>query len=66
MIQAGPSLVARLDDAFNNIPDQRQYPVKSAGAVIGDENQTALTQVLQHLSVITGAVVDRSQPPQTL
>ncbi len=60
VIQAGPSLVARLDDAFNNILTNVNTLSNRLERLLGDENQTALTQVLQHLSVITGAVADRS------
>ena len=60
VIQAGPSLVARLDDAFNNILTNVNTLSDRLERLLGDENQTALTQVLQHLSVITGAVADRS------
>ncbi len=60
VIQAGPSLVARLDDAFNNILTNINNLSQRLERLLGDDNQTALTQTLQHLSMITGAVADRS------
>lgn len=60
VIQAGPSLVARLDDAFNNIITNVDNLSRRLERLLGDQNQTALTQTLQNLSTITGAVADRS------
>ena len=60
VIQAGPSLVARLDDAFNNIITNVDNLSRRLERLLGDQNQTALTQTLQHFSTITGAVADRS------
>jgi phospholipid/cholesterol/gamma-HCH transport system substrate-binding protein len=60
VIQAGPSLVARLDDAFNNILTNINDMSNRLARLLGDDNQTALAQTLQHLSVITGAVADRA------
>ncbi len=60
VIQAGPSLVARLDDAFNNILTNINTLSSRLERLLGDDNQTALTQTLQHLSVISGAVAERS------
>lgn len=60
VIQAGPSLVARLDDAFNNILTNINGLSDRLARLLGDDNQTALTATLQHLSVVTGAVADRS------
>ncbi len=60
VIQAGPSLVARLDDAFNNILTNVDTLSRRFERLLGEENQTALTQILQHLNTITGAVADRS------
>ena len=60
VIQAGPSLVARLDDAFNNILTNVNTLSNRLERLLGDENQTALTRTLQNVSVITGAVADRS------
>jgi phospholipid/cholesterol/gamma-HCH transport system substrate-binding protein len=60
VIQAGPSLVARLDDAFNNILTNINGLSSRLERLLGDDNQTALTETLQHLSAITGAVADRS------
>ncbi|MDG4560638.1 MAG: MlaD family protein [Candidatus Competibacter sp.] len=60
VIQAGPSLVARLDDAFNNIITNVDNLSRRLERLLSDQNQTALTQTLQNLSTITGAVADRS------
>ncbi len=60
VIQAGPSLVARLDDAFNNILTNVNNLSNRLERLLGDENQQALTQTLQHVSVVTGAVADRA------
>jgi phospholipid/cholesterol/gamma-HCH transport system substrate-binding protein len=49
VIQAGPSLVARLDDAFNNILTNVNNLSSRLERLLGDENQTALTEILQHL-----------------
>lgn len=60
VIQAGPSLVARLDDAFNNILANINSLSNRLAQLLGNDNQAALTETLQHLSVITGAVADRA------
>jgi phospholipid/cholesterol/gamma-HCH transport system substrate-binding protein len=60
VIQAGPSLVARLDDAFNNILTNVNTLSSRLERLLGDENQAALTRTLQNVSVITGAIADRS------
>lgn len=60
VIQAGPSLVARLDDAFNNILANINSLSNRLAQLLGNDNQTALTETLQHLSIITGAVADRA------
>lgn len=60
VIQAGPSLVARLDDAFNNILTNVNSLSSKLERLLGDENQTAITEILRHTSAITGAIADRS------
>ncbi|MDG4598007.1 MAG: MlaD family protein [Candidatus Contendobacter sp.] len=60
VIQAGPSLVARLDEAFNNILGNVNNLTGKLERLLGDENQMALTRTLQHLDTITGAVADRA------
>lgn len=60
VIQAGPSLVARLDDAFNNMLTNVDSLSRRLERLLGDDNQIALTRTLQHLDTITGAVADRS------
>ncbi len=60
VIQAGPSLVARLDDAFNNILTNVDSLSRRLERLLGDDNQIALTRTLQHLDTITGAVADRA------
>ena len=58
VIQAGPSLVARLDDAFNNILTNVNNLSNRLERLLGDDNQIAITQILHHLSTVTGAVAD--------
>lgn len=60
VIQAGPSLVARLDNAFKNILTNVDNLSVRLERLLSDENQTALTATLQNLSTITGAVADRA------
>ncbi len=60
VIQAGPSLVARLDDAFNNILTNVNSLSDRLERLLSDENQAAITEILQHTSAITGAIADRS------
>jgi len=60
VIEAGPSLVARLDDAFNNILTNANNLSNRLERLLGDENQIAITQTLQHITSITGAVADRA------
>ncbi len=60
VIKAGPSLVARLDDAFNNILTNINDLSGRLARLLGDDNQIALSQTLQHLSAITGVVAERS------
>jgi phospholipid/cholesterol/gamma-HCH transport system substrate-binding protein len=60
VIQAGPSLVTRLDDGFNTLINNFDSLSKRLERLLNNENQTALTETLQHLSAITGAVANRS------
>lgn len=60
VIQAGPSLVTRLDDGFNNLVNNFDALSKRLEHLLNDQNQTALTETLQNLSVITGAVANHS------
>ena len=60
VIQAGPSLVARLDDAFNDMLANVDNLSRRLERLLGDDNQIALTRTLQHLDTITGAVAGRS------
>lgn len=60
VIQAGPSLVARLDDAFNNVLTNFNTLSQRLERLLGDENQAAITEILRQVSTITGAVADRS------
>ena len=60
VIQAGPSLVARLDDAFNNVLANLNTLSNRLERLLNDENQTAITEILRQVSTITGAVADRS------
>lgn len=60
IILAGPSLVARLDDAFNNVITHANSLSQRLEQLLDEKNQAAVTQILQHLSTITGAVADHS------
>jgi phospholipid/cholesterol/gamma-HCH transport system substrate-binding protein len=60
VIQAGPSLVARLDDAFNHVLTNLNTLSSRLERLLSDENQTAITEILHQVSTITGAVADRS------
>ena len=60
VIQAGPSLVTRLDDGFNSLINNFDNLSKRLERLLNNENQTALTEILQHLSAITGAMANRS------
>ncbi|MFO1371287.1 MAG: MlaD family protein [Candidatus Competibacteraceae bacterium] len=60
VIQAGPSLVARLDTAFKNMLTNVDKLSGRLEWLLSDENQTALTEILRNLSVVTGAVADRA------
>ncbi|MDS4042532.1 MAG: MlaD family protein [Candidatus Competibacter sp.] len=60
VIQAGPSLVARLDDAFNNILTNVNNLSDRLERLLSDENLAAFSQTLRHVSAVTGAVADRS------
>ena len=59
VIQAGPSLVARLDDAFNNILTNVNNLSGRLERLLGDENQLALTEILRNARTITEAVAER-------
>ncbi len=59
VIEAGPSLVARLDDAFNSILTNFDSLSKRLERLLGDDNQQALTETLQHLSTLSGALAAR-------
>ena len=60
VIQAGPSLVARLDDAFNNILTNVNNLSGKLERLLGDENQTAVSDILRNVNTITGAVARHS------
>ncbi|MCB1776019.1 MAG: MCE family protein [Candidatus Competibacteraceae bacterium] len=60
VLQAGPSLVARLDDGFNNLLTNFDRLSKRLERLLDDENQDHFAETLQNLSTITGAVADRS------
>ncbi|MBL8260252.1 MAG: MCE family protein [Candidatus Competibacteraceae bacterium] len=60
VIQAGPSLVARLDDAFNNIITNVNNLSGRLERLLGDDNQVALTDILRNVRAITGAVAERA------
>lgn len=60
IIEAGPSLVARLDDAFNNILTNVNNLSGKLERLLGDENQAAVTDILHNVNTITGAVAGSS------
>ncbi len=60
VIQAGPSLVARLDDAFNNILTNVNNLSGRLERLLGDENQAAVTTILRDASTITGVLAGHS------
>ena len=60
VIQAGASLVSRLDDALNNIVNNINNLSSKLERLLGDANQTALTEILQSLSVISSTVAGRA------
>ena len=61
VIQAGPSLVARLDDAFNNILTNVNSLSGRLERLLGDQNQTALTEILGNVNTLTKTVAGRSE-----
>lgn len=60
VIQAGPSLVARLDDAFNNILTNVNNFSKRLEQLLGDDNQKAIAEILRNTSIITGTIAGRA------
>ncbi|MFZ1325832.1 MAG: MlaD family protein [Candidatus Contendobacter sp.] len=60
VIQAGPSLVARLDDAFNNILTNVNSLSGRLERLLGDDNQTTFTTILHNVSTVTGALAGHS------
>jgi len=60
VIQAGPSLVTRLDDAFNNILTNVDNLSNRLERLLSDDNLDAFSQILAHVNTVTGAVADRS------
>jgi phospholipid/cholesterol/gamma-HCH transport system substrate-binding protein len=60
VIQAGPSLVVRLDDAFNNILTNVNSLSSRLERLLSDDNQTAIAQTLQNVNSITGAVAEQA------
>lgn len=60
VIQAGPSLVARLDDAFNNILTNVNSLSHRLEQLLGDDNQKAIADILRNGSTITGAIAGRA------
>lgn len=60
VIQAGPSLVARLDEALNNIVDNINSLSNKLEQVLGDENQAAFSAILQNVRIISAALAGRS------
>ncbi len=61
VLQAGPSLVARLDDALNNILTNVNSLSSRLEQLLDDENQTAISEILRNASVITEALAGRSK-----
>ncbi|MBK8182548.1 MAG: MCE family protein [Candidatus Competibacteraceae bacterium] len=61
VLQAGPSLVARLDDALNNILTNVNSLSSRLEQLLDDENQTAISEILRNASAITEALAGRSK-----
>ncbi len=53
VIRSGPSLVARLDNAFTSLAMQFDNLAKKLDVLLGAENQSLFTQTLTHLNSIT-------------
>ncbi|CDI03943.1 putative Mammalian cell entry related domain protein [Candidatus Competibacter denitrificans Run_A_D11] len=60
VIRAGPSLVARLDDAFNNILTNVNNFSNRLEQLLSDDNQKAIAEILRHGSTITGTIAGRA------
>ena len=60
VIQAGPSLVTRLDDAFSSILTNVDHLSQRLERLLSDDNQTAITETLQHLNTISGTIAGRA------
>jgi phospholipid/cholesterol/gamma-HCH transport system substrate-binding protein len=61
VIKAGPSLVARLDDAFNNILTNLNNLYSKLENLLSDGNQEAISKILQNMSIVTGEIANRSK-----
>lgn len=60
MIQAGPSLVARLDDAFNNILTNVNGLSDRLERLLSDENQQAFTNILRSVDTVANTIAKDS------
>ena len=60
VIKAGPSLLARLDTAFDLALAQFSHLSARLDTLLSDRNQAAVSRALENLGVITGAVAGRS------
>jgi phospholipid/cholesterol/gamma-HCH transport system substrate-binding protein len=60
VIQAGPSLVARLDDAFTQFQETFNTLSGRMETLLSPENQQAFSQILSNVSTITATVADRT------
>lgn len=61
VIDSGPSLVARLDNAFDNLLTTFITLSDRIEVLLSEENQAAFGQALTNLETITTAVADRSE-----
>lgn len=67
VIQSGPSLVTRLDNALDSVLANFNELSGKLSRLLNDNNQAAFGQTLANLNTVTGAVASRSTPiEQTL
>ncbi len=60
-ILSGPSLVARLDDAFTSMLATFGSISRKLEILLGEDNQVAVQQILADVATITGSVAARSE-----
>jgi phospholipid/cholesterol/gamma-HCH transport system substrate-binding protein len=60
VIQAGPSALTRLDNALSTVFTTFNDLSAKLDRLLNDENRAAISQILSHLSIISGALANRS------